>query len=46
MDLYTALFKSEDFGPLKEFLQNSIRYTGTYNIQRPKPIEMIYREER
>ena len=45
MDLYTALFKAEDFGPLKEFLQNPVRYTGTYNIERPKPIEMIYKQE-
>jgi hypothetical protein len=44
-DLYTALFKAEDFGPLKEFLQNPVRYTGNYNIQKPKPIEMIYKQE-
>jgi hypothetical protein len=44
-DMYTALFKSEDLEKLKSFLQNSDRYTGKYNITRPNPIEMIYREE-
>lgn len=44
-DLYTALYKHEDLEELKSFLQNPIRYTGNYDITKPKPIEMIYVEE-
>lgn len=44
-DYYTALYKQEDLDSLKAFLQNPIRYTGSYDITKPKPIEMIYVEE-
>lgn len=44
-DLYTALFKEEDYTTLKAFLQNSDRYTGKGVSGKPTPIEMIFREE-
>lgn len=45
-DLYTALYKAEDFDSLKRFLENSERYTGKGVSGKPNPIEMIYRERR
>lgn len=42
---YTALYKEEDLGKLKKFLENSQRYAGKSVSGVPTPIEMIYRKE-
>ncbi len=44
-DIYTALFKEEDYTTLKSFLQNSDRYSGKGVSASPTPVEMIFRED-
>ena len=46
LDMYTAMFKEEDYNTLKNFLQDSERYSGKGGSRpKPTPIEMIYRED-
>lgn len=45
-DMYTAMFKEEDYGDLKAFLQDSDRFSKEGSKSKaPKPIEIIYRED-
>lgn len=46
LDMYTAMFKEEDYNSLKEFLQDGQRYSGKgSNKPAPKPVEMVFRED-
>lgn len=46
LDLYTAMFREEDYSQLKSFLQNGDRYRNVKISQNlPTPVDMIFRED-
>jgi hypothetical protein len=45
LDMYTAMFREENYKELKSFLQNGERYSKKISSKLPTPVDMIFRED-